>query len=239
MNNLVNIQDGKVVVSSRMVAEKFGKEHSKVLRSIEGIISETPIMDSHNMFHESRYKVDGNNKTYPEFIMNKLGFSVLTMGFTGSEALRWKIEYAKAFEVMEDKLRSPFVIPQTFTEALALALEQSKTIDEQSKALTIAEPKVAFYDAVTQSDTWFNMQSVAAILAIKGLGRNNLFTFLVKHGILIDTVTPYRTQIDNGNFKVVEGVYVSPKTGVNVVSKKVVASQKGIDAVRRLYYGKS
>lgn len=236
MNNLVNIQDGKVVVSSRMVAEKFEREHRNVTASIREILGAEKLASS--LFEESTFEYRGQDFT--EYIMGRDGFSLLVMGFTGSKALSWKLKYIQAFNEMESQLSMPslpdFTNPAVAARAWADEVEAKLLLSAEVKAMT---PKAEFYDAVTQSDTWFNMQSVAAILAIKGLGRNNLFTFLVKHGILIDTVTPYRTQIDNGNFKVVEGVYVNPKTGVNVVSKKVVVSQKGIDAVRRLYYGKS
>ena len=47
MENLITrTEDGKLVVSSRRVADDFGKDHAKVLRSIEGYISENPILVS-------------------------------------------------------------------------------------------------------------------------------------------------------------------------------------------------
>lgn len=37
--------------------------------------------------------------------MNRDGFSLLTMGFTGPEALQWKLDYIKAFNTMEKLLQ--------------------------------------------------------------------------------------------------------------------------------------
>jgi len=178
MNNLVLIQDGKVVVSSRQVAEVFEKEHSKVLRSIEGIISETPIMDSQEMYCESTYKTEGNNKSYPEYIMNKLGFSVLTMGFTGSKALQWKIEYAKAFEAMEDKLRNSFAIPQTYAQALLLASQQAQVIEEQTKVITITKPKAEYFDALVSHGLSLSFRDTAKEL---GIGERKFIEYLSTH----------------------------------------------------------
>ena len=36
--------------------------------------------------------------------MNRDGFSLLAMGFTGEKALRWKLDYIKAFNTMETEL---------------------------------------------------------------------------------------------------------------------------------------
>ena len=37
--------------------------------------------------------------------MNRDGFSLLVMGFTGKEAMAWKIRYIQAFSEMEAKIR--------------------------------------------------------------------------------------------------------------------------------------
>jgi phage regulator Rha-like protein len=38
--------------------------------------------------------------------MNRAGFSLLAMGFTGTKAMRWKLGYIQAFNGVEDELRS-------------------------------------------------------------------------------------------------------------------------------------
>ena len=69
---------------------------------------------------------------------------------------------------------------------------------------------------------------------VKGLGRTNLFRFLVEQKVLIDTSTPYRVHIEAGRFKIVESSWTNPKTEEVVVTKKVVVSQKGLDYIRQL-----
>ena len=44
--------------------------------------------------------------------MNRDGFSLLVMGFTGKKALEWKIKYIQAFNAMEEELRKPKIIPE-------------------------------------------------------------------------------------------------------------------------------
>ena len=102
MNELVKIKDNQVVVSSRQVAEKFGKLHKDVLENIREIVKAEN--SAVRFFQESLYKVPGNNKSYPEYLMNRDGFTLLAMGFTGKDALQWKMKYIAAFNEMEATL---------------------------------------------------------------------------------------------------------------------------------------
>lgn len=110
MENLVQVTDGKVVVSSRQVAEHFGKLHKDVLAGIENIRAENSALTL--MFDKTSYTA-GTGKSYPEYLMNRDGFSLLVMGFTGRKALEWKIKYIQAFNAMEKELRNsgvPYVL---------------------------------------------------------------------------------------------------------------------------------
>lgn len=97
MNELINIINDEAVTTSLLIAEYFNKRHDTVLRSIEGLISE----NTKSWFQKSTYKVDGNNKSYPMYYINRDGFSLLAMGFTGKKALEWKVKYIEAFNQME------------------------------------------------------------------------------------------------------------------------------------------
>ena len=98
--------DGELVVTSRQVAEDFGKQHSHVLRTIKEKISGNPILDSEKYFIESFYIDRG--KEYPEYLLTKDGFTFLVMGFTGSKADTWKIKYIEAFNKMEQAIKNPY-----------------------------------------------------------------------------------------------------------------------------------
>lgn len=91
------------VVSSRVIAYRFGKRHDNLLQSIHvlkgGLLEnkETP----ENYFIKSWYTEKQNGQAYPEFLCTRDGFSLLVMGFTGKEALEWKLKYINAFNQME------------------------------------------------------------------------------------------------------------------------------------------
>lgn len=52
MNNLVYLKNDEPVCSSLQVAEKFGKRHDNVMRSIEGLLKNE---ETHEMFKKSSY----------------------------------------------------------------------------------------------------------------------------------------------------------------------------------------
>ena len=110
MENLVQVAEGQVVVSSRQVADHFEKRHTHVLTVIKEILNSAENSIA-KFFFKSTY--DNRGKQYPEYLMNRDGFSLLVMGFTGKKALEWKIKYIQAFNAMEEELRrggTPYVL---------------------------------------------------------------------------------------------------------------------------------
>lgn len=102
MNELINIKNDEAVTTSLQVAEVFGKQHTKVIRAIENLIGGLPQNgDTLKMFRKSWKQNKQNGQRYPMYYMNRDGFSLLVMGFTGKKALEWKLKYIKAFNQME------------------------------------------------------------------------------------------------------------------------------------------
>lgn len=120
---LVNLDHGRIFTTSRKVAEHFGKSHKNVLRDIATLLDEISRLnfeprDSVGLrnFAQSTY-TDQRGKTYPEYHLSHDGFSLLAMGFTGREALVWKIKFIDAFNAMESELHAR-------TARFAAALDQ-------------------------------------------------------------------------------------------------------------------
>lgn len=122
---------GKLTVSSLQVATNFGKRHCDVLESIENLKTENSVLK--NMFIESTYKVEGNNKTYKCYDITRDGFSLLVMGFTGKKALDWKLKYIEAFNAMEQQFLNNNSLNVNLEELIAKTVTMS--ISETVKAL--------------------------------------------------------------------------------------------------------
>lgn len=134
----MNTDNSVPMVSSLDVARRFGKQHKDVLRSIEAM--EIPQEVFERNFAPKTYGVKkGRGNGYisqePYYMMTRRGFSVLVMGFTGKEALKWKWIYAEAFDRMEEELRKrsapQFDIPQTYGAALMLAAKRQYSSSKQ------------------------------------------------------------------------------------------------------------
>ncbi len=121
--------------------------------------------------------------------MNRDGFSILVMGFTGQKALEWKLKYIEAFNKMEKMLTTQapsYQIIDPIERAQAWIKEQ-----EQKKELEghIAElkPKALFADSVTASKTSILVGDLAKLIKQNGheIGQNRLFEILRTSGFLI------------------------------------------------------
>ncbi|WP_302421038.1 Rha family transcriptional regulator [uncultured Megasphaera sp.] len=107
-DKLVAVSNGQLVTDSRTVAERFEKEHGKVLRAIDNLVSQNRL--TKNMFLEQTHEYRGREFRY--YLMNRDGFSLLVMGFTGQKALEWKLKFLAAFNEMDKILHSvPKVSP--------------------------------------------------------------------------------------------------------------------------------
>lgn len=95
---------GEVFANSRDVAAFFGKEHRNVLRDIDNLIRSEAELGMRN-FEQTPYVEPSNGQTYRSFDMDRDGFTLLAMGFTGSAALKWKIRYIEAFNALEAEVR--------------------------------------------------------------------------------------------------------------------------------------
>lgn len=101
VNELVQIIREQATCTSRDVAANFKKRHDNVLRDIENIKKDLPNFEE--MFFETKYP-DEYGRKQKAYIMNRDGFTLLAMGFTGKKALEWKLKYIAAFNAMEKAL---------------------------------------------------------------------------------------------------------------------------------------
>ena len=105
MKQLVVINNNQIVVSSKDLAEHFGKAHKDVLENIRNIL--VAENSATKFFQETSSVYRGQH--FPFYLMNRDGFSLLAMGFTGKKALQWKLKYIEAFNEMEETLKQGYL----------------------------------------------------------------------------------------------------------------------------------
>lgn len=128
----VIIKNRNAVVNSRDVAKVFHKQHKNILRDIDRLKSDwsnftrlksepsktlnpnlSPV-DLETLNHVSKMKFDDcfipstyitkDGRTVRSYDMNRDGFTLLTMGFNGRDALAFKLAYISRFNEMEQEL---------------------------------------------------------------------------------------------------------------------------------------
>ena len=173
INNANEVQvinnNGELVVSSRKVAEDFGKEHKNVLKNIEKHIEDLRATSSKvSWFMETSY-TDGKGEARKEYLMNRDGFCLLVMSFNNTrDVLEWKIKYINAFNAMEKKLKE-LSAPQTLDDTLnadVLFLIASKWKADSDKRKEL-EVRVAELEAQIKTQQVQPVISEATKVAIK------------------------------------------------------------------------
>lgn len=102
----LEIIDGQITTTSNQVAEHFNKRHTHVIRAIKNLVKELPEGYQPN-FGPIQIETDlgvGRTRKDPAYRITRDGFTLLAMGFTGKEALQWKLAYIAAFNKMEAEL---------------------------------------------------------------------------------------------------------------------------------------
>ena len=184
MNDIIlSTQNGEPVVSSRQIAENFDKNHRDVLRAVDNLKED--VRNFAQMFFEST-EPDSYGREQRAYLMNRDGFTLLAMGFTGKAALEWKLKYIAAFNEMEKKLTEQ---PQlTRSQLLATALIAAhEELEEKDKQIAELMPKGVFADAVSASSQSILVGEMAKLLSQNGIqmGQNRLFAWLRENGYLI------------------------------------------------------
>jgi Rha family phage regulatory protein len=129
MTNLVIMKDRKAVTSSLNVAENFDKQHKHVLEAIDELMG--VVENSADLFYEDTYIHPQNKQEYRVIYMNRDGFTILAMGFTGKKALQFKLKYIEAFNQMEEHIKQQPKIATTQREQVILALQANEETNQR------------------------------------------------------------------------------------------------------------
>lgn len=145
---------GNPMTTSQLVADKFGKRHVEVLDAIRNLTKaqnstfvdnqlDTEILTKLNdMFFlkSKRIKmpVGDGYKESPIIYMTRDGFSLLVMGFTGKDAMKFKLEFIEAFNKMERIINAPLALSPA---EMFLQIAQQNVANERRQLALEAEQR--------------------------------------------------------------------------------------------------
>lgn len=222
-----------------------------------GIITSLELLEQINMFREQETgRAELRHDTLRDIIKDEFSEEVLSQQILekpissngGRPTMVYELTLSQAKQVLvrESKFVRKAVIsyidklencikaslPRTFSEALQLAANQAKEIEEKNAILIEQAPKVDFFDAVADSKDAISIGDLSKILGIKGYGRNNLFEFLRNKKVLMENNTPMQRYQDMGLFRVIEQKFM--KDNEPCINIKTLVYQKGVQYVRDL-----
>lgn len=192
MNQLITATH--LTMSTREIAQLLGKQHSNIKISAERLAENGIIA-----LQDTPYIHEQNGQTYYEYYLSKRDSLILVAKncpeFTAAIVDRW--------QELESQ-QSP-KLPQSFAQALQLAADQAKVIEDQQAEIALAAPKVEFVDRYVESKGNKGFRQVAKLLKAK---ENEFRAYLSVNKILYrlgGEWAPYQCHIDAGRFEVSTG----------------------------------
>ena len=246
MNELVNkSNNGQIVTTSLLIAEKFEKRHTDVLRDIRNLhCSDSFRQRNFALLVEMKELPQGGASKAEHYAITKDGFSFLVMGYTGKEAAKFKEDFINAFNKMEQMIKSGgFQVPQNFADALRLAARQAEEIEQVQKQLEMQKPKVLFADAVATSSRSILVAELAKILNQNGVnvGQNRLFAWLRENGFLCSRGDyynqPTQKAMELGLFELKKTTITKPNGSILVSTTTKISGKGQIYLLNKFFEG--
>ncbi len=132
--DLVFENDGQAATDSLIISEAFNKRHDRVLQDIR-TLGCSDAFRLHN-FVESSY-VNNQNKEMPCYVMTRKGFTLLAMGYTGPEAMKFKEKYIDQFDKMEEYIRKEGAVSKPLTDREQRIAIMQTTIEHEEKLVQV------------------------------------------------------------------------------------------------------
>lgn len=228
--------NGNDVTTSLLVAEVFGKEHSKVVRDIESLSCSASFNAAN--FGVITY-IDSRNREQTAYEMTKDGFSFLVMGYTGAKAGEFKEKFINEFNRREALLKDDDYIlmrsQQILQKRVEIAEQKIKQLEEKNAKL---KPKADFAEAAFKAEGKVDIGQAAKILNL-GFGRNTLFKKLKEVGVFFkDRNEPKQKYIDAGYFEMTLLPPIHRDSHPDILCQKVFCKPKGLAYINHLFGGK-
>lgn len=164
MNDEIILKEvnGEVRVSSREMAERFEKQNKHVNEAIRKLMDENSTV--RNMVTESKY-LSPRGREETEYLLNRDGFSLVAMGFTGKKALEWKLKYIEAFNKMEEVIKKNQLITNNLSPELQVLINLELQQKQLATAITENKQEIQDMRNVISLDTTSWRKDTASLIS--------------------------------------------------------------------------
>ena len=222
---IINNVNDILTVSTTQIAEHFEKQHKDVIKATENLIKETSAQNFANLFIESTY-LDKYGRAQKSYECTRDGFTLLAMGFTGKKALEWKLKYIKAFNKMEQTIKTSYKalserqIKASEDRSQAMLINaKARLMKEQNKRIELMIKNPEFTPADEEPPIVPKTYSAGEVGAMLGVSANKIGRLANKHNLKVEEYGEWFKDIAKSADKEVQTFRYN---------------QKGIDKLREL-----
>ena len=208
--------DGQLVTTSNNVAEALGVRHDNLMRRIDTLSEKFSSPQLRVQFYiPSEYRArDG--RMVRNYLITKMGVAQLCTAYQSDNEMAFEIsvQYHMKFDDMEKALQNQFQVPQSFKEALQLALKQAEQIEELESNIKENQPRVSFAKSIEVASDCILVREYSKILANEKihLGEKKLYRWFREKGFVLKNKTePTQMAVERDLFKVEEGLIKTAK----------------------------
>ncbi len=175
-NELVIMQNDQPVTTSLKVAKVFHKDHKHVLEAIRNLTAQNSAVKS--LVAVGTYK-NSRNQKQKMYYLNRDGFSLVVMGFTGKKALQFKLDFIHQFNKMEQIIKSGKLSKRDKAFENQIIASQKQTIENyKTKVNQLQEKLIASYEVQLSNS---NSQSQTTNESLAKAGLTAMYVFLKKY----------------------------------------------------------
>lgn len=228
---VVSIKDDRAICDSRDVAAFFEKRHDNVMRDIRDLVAKEPKLALLNFEAFKTKDLTGESTSHYE--MDRDGFTLLAMGFTGAKALKWKLRYIEAFNAMEAELRARPRVMIDFTDPKVLlgCLEHLQgQVKERDAQIASQGERLVKLDRIEGAAGSMCISTAAKTLGVHPI--KNLFALLNAHRWIFKRPNStdwlgHQDKIAAGYLEHADHIYIDSQ-GQERVRSRVLVTAKGL-----------
>lgn len=208
IKSLIQYKNDQPVTTSLNVARVFHKRHNNVMKAIKKLTAQNGAVK--DMFAKGIYK-NLRNQEWPMYYMNRDGFALLAMGFTGKLATQFKIQFLEAFNSMALEIKQFKATP---SYQIANPIKRAKRWIGEREQYEIVKKENSrrkqLQQAFESSISSVSISTFAKMLSQKGvhIGRNRLYQWFRFHHYLLKSRTdrnvPLQQYVEQGLFQMDE-----------------------------------